>query len=102
MNGTAAVLQQRFAEWLIERAERNRIHKFSIAGAKARADMVLPNRIGMDQRMRWKRKHWLWIARSERSRAGQQIRKGEIEAAGGNRSINEQNSLAARQLDRLR
>jgi hypothetical protein len=54
VQGAAAIFQQHLAKRLTGGTERDRIHKFSIAGSKSRTDMVLADCLGVDESMRWK------------------------------------------------
>src|SRR5437868_13798920 len=71
VQGTAAVFQERLAKRLTGSTKGNRIHKFSITGSKARTDMVLADRIGVDERMGWQRQQRFRIACSVGSGARQ-------------------------------
>src|SRR5262249_57489347 len=99
MDDSAPVVQQCFAERLAYDTECNRIYEFSIAGAKTRADVVFADWISIDECMRRKRQHRLWIACPEWSSSRQQIREREIEPAGGYRSVDQQGAVAPSQFD---
>ena len=55
VHSAATVFQQRLAKRLADGTEGDRVHELSIAGTKARADVVLTNRIGIGERMRRQR-----------------------------------------------
>jgi len=51
MHLATAIVQERSAERLTGDAERNRIHELAVARSKARADVVLADRIGKAESM---------------------------------------------------
>ena len=82
MHIAAAVLQQRFPERLTRRPEGNCVHELSIAGTKARADMVLTDRIGVSERVRRQSKYRFGVARTVWPGTRQQFCERKIKAAG--------------------
>src|SRR5438105_14557186 len=64
MQGTAAILHERYAKRLAGSTESNCIHEFTIARSQARADMAFTNGLGIDERMRRQREDRLRITRS--------------------------------------
>src|SRR5262249_11249872 len=97
-----AIFQKGFANRLPGRPESNRVHEFAVAGSKTRTNVIVPDRVGVDQRMGRQRQHGLRIAGTVRSRPRQKICKCEREPARGNGAIDQQRAVASRRLDRSR
>ena len=96
MQGLAAILRQRVAELLADRAERDAVDDRAVAGFEPQPQMRLPDFVGINQLMRRQRDDRLRIAAAERTGAIERRREFRRHAARADRAVDEQFVFVAR------
>ena len=101
MHRLPAPLDQRAAELVIRRTERDRIKETSVRTPQTRADVLAANNVGERDGMRRKREDRVGIAGAERTRTHH--RRTEVETGGrcAECAVDQERVVAPRHLDRI-